>query len=221
MSFCPNCGTEVPESVRFCPNCGVTISAKPTDLKTPFKSPLKVVSSNLIERMIRAAKLDPNLYDEVEMDQGATKQALLVVVITSICSGIGIGIGELLSGEGILSIMIGVISALFSWFIWSFITYFIGTKIFRGIANFGEMLRCLGFSNSPGVLNILSFIPIIGGIISFITSIWGLLAMVIAVRQALDFSTGKAILTCIVGWLVSLILALAMGLLFAIPLLGI
>lgn len=220
MSFCPNCGLEVPESDAFCPNCGASISAKPTDLKTPYKPPLTVVSSTLIERMIRAAKLDPKLYDEVEMDQGATKQALLVVAITSICSGIGIGIGELLSGEGVLWIMIGVISALFSWFIWSFITYFIGTKIFQGVASFGELLRCLGFSNSPGVLNILSFIPLIGGIISFITSIWGLLAMVIAVRQALDFSTGKAILTCIVGWLVSLVLAVAIGLLVAIPFLG-
>jgi hypothetical protein len=93
----------------------------------------------------------------------------------------------------------------------------VGTKFFGGIASFGELLRTIGFADSPGVLLFFSFIPILGGLLSFGVWIWGLVAMVVAVRQALDFSTGKAILTCIVGWITALVFLVIIGLLFALP----
>ena len=108
-------------------------------------------------------------------------------------------------------------SALVGWFIWSLITYFVGTKVFGGTASSGELLRTIGFSNSPGVLLIFGFVPILGGFLTFAVWIWGLVAMVVAVRQSLDFSTGKAVLTCIVGWIASLVLIVIFSLLFAIP----
>ncbi|MGB6680895.1 MAG: YIP1 family protein, partial [Candidatus Bathyarchaeia archaeon] len=82
-------------------------------------------------------------------------------------------------------------------------------------ATYGELLRCIGFSSSPGVLRILIFIPILGAIIVFIASIWSLVAMVIAVRQALDFSTGRAIATCIVGFIVMVVISAAVAMLTA------
>jgi hypothetical protein len=163
--------------------------------------------------MMRAAKLDTTLYEEVEKDTSATKQALFVVVIASICAGIGSAIGGHMAvglTGFIYGLIMGVITALIGWFIWSFITYFVGTRIFKGPqtkATYGELLRCIGFSDSPGVLAILTFIPVVGGIIGFIAWIWALVAMVIAVRQALDFSTGRAVATCIVGFIVMVIIA--------------
>lgn len=73
-------------------------------------------------------------------------------------------------------------------------------------ATWGELLRTIGFSNSPGVFRLFSFIPFLGGIISFVASVWALIAGVIAVRQALDFSTGRAIATCIVGWIIYMVI---------------
>jgi hypothetical protein len=101
--------------------------------------------------------------------------------------------------------VVGSLLALLGWGIWSFITYFIGTRVFGGTATYEELLRCIGFSDAPGVLSILSFIPVLGGLILLVTWIWSLVAMVVAVRQALDFSTGKAILTCIIGWVVRIV----------------
>ena len=179
---------------------------------------------SLIDRMIRAAKLDVSLYEEVEVDPAATNQALLVVVVASVCSGIGSGVRSLLAGLGPVKFTIGlvggVVFALVGWLIWSFITYFNGTRLFKGPetkATYGELLRCIGFSDSLGVLAILGFIPLLGGLISFVVGIWTLIAMVIAVRQALDFTTGRAILTCVVGWLVMVAILVAVGLLIAIP----
>jgi hypothetical protein len=155
--------------------------------------------------MIRAARLDSTLYDEVETDETATSQALFIVVIASVCSGIGSAIGIAMLGVAPSIIFAGLIAGLIlsfvGWLIWSFITYIIGTKVFGGIATYGELLRTIGFSDAPGILLIFSFIPFLGGVISFVIGVWGLVAMVIAVRQALDFSTINAILTCIVGFI--------------------
>ena len=158
-----------------------------------------------LDRIVRAAKLDVNLYEEVEADKGAMSQAMGVVVLSSIAAGIG-SIGSM----GIKGVIIGAITALFAWYVWAYITYFIGVKILpepQTKADHGELLRTIGFSSSPGLLRILAIIPGIGGIIFMITSVWMLVAMVIAVRQALDYqSTLRAVGVCIIGWVIQAII---------------
>ena len=158
-----------------------------------------------IDRMVRAAKLDVNLYEEVEADKGAMSQAMGVVVLSSIAAGIG-SIGTI----GIKGIIIGAITALIAWYVWAYITYFIGAKILpepQTKADHGELLRTIGFSSSPGLIRILAIIPGIGGIIFMIASVWMLVAMVIAVRQALDYqSTLRAVGVCLIGWVIQAII---------------
>ena len=169
--------------------------------------------SHLVDRMIRAAKLDVNLYEEVEADKTAIRQALLVVLIYSICAGIGAGLEDVWNedvGHFFLSLFVGLISALVFWLIWSLITYFIGTKLFRGpetSATYGELLRTIGFSAAPGVLMIFVFVPFVGAFIAFLVWVWMFVAMVIAVRQALDFTTGRAIGTVVVGGIIYWVIA--------------
>lgn len=161
--------------------------------------------STFIERMIRAAKLDVNLYEEVEADKSTMKQSMGVVILSSLAMGIGnIGIGRS------SSIVMGVVAALVGWFIWAYITYFIGTKIIpepQTRADHGELLRTIGFSSSPGVIRILGIVPGLWQIVNFIASIWMLSAMIVAVRQALDYrSTLRAVGVCIIGWIVQAVL---------------
>jgi hypothetical protein len=157
--------------------------------------------AGLIDRMVRASKLDVSAYEEVEADKGATGQAAAIVVVSSIAAGIGsIGVFGI---QGLLYMTIG---ALVGWLIWAFLTFIIGTKLLpepQTKADMGEMLRTIGFSSSPGVLRILGVIPVIGGIINFVIGIWMLVAMIIAVRQALDYkSTWRAAGVCIIGFIV-------------------
>jgi len=180
-----------------------------------------MASWSLANRMVRAAKLEVSLYEEVEADTTATGQAFLAVVLVALATGIGAGIAGLGTKGGIgflWGLIGGLIASIVGWLAWSFFAYIIGTKVFKGphtSATWGELLRAIGFSNSPGILRILSFIPFLGGIIAFGASVWALVAGVIAVRQALDFSTGRAIATCIVGWVIyMLIVFLVTALLF-------
>jgi hypothetical protein len=164
---------------------------------------------SLPNRMIRAARLESELYEEVEHDQSATGQAAIVVVIAAISSGIA---GLLRDGIG--AAIGGIIGALIGWVLWSAITYFVGKTFFATAetqVDMGEMLRVLGFSTTPGVFNFLTFIPILGVLISLVIGIWQLIAGVIAVRQALDVDTGRAIGTVIVGWIVQFILGVILA----------
>lgn len=172
--------------------------------------------ASLVDRMIRASKLDASLYEEVEADKGSMGQALTVVVISSVAAGIGsMGV---LGFEGLIFTTIG---ALVGWFVWAYLAYIIGTKLLpepQTKTDLGEMLRTIGFSSSPGVLRILAFIPVIGAILSFVVGIWMLVAMVIAVRQALDYqSTWRAVGVCLIGFVIYMVIIFVIFSLIGVP----
>lgn len=160
---------------------------------------------SIADRMRGAAMLDVATYEEVEHDADATGQAAVVVVIVAVCTAIGA------IWRGGPSIIMGPVSAILGWLLWSAVTYLIGDKLLGGTATWGELLRTIGFAQSPGVLMIFGIIPILGGLVRAVVAIWLLIAGVVAIRQALDFSTGKAILTAILGWLAMVMLAFLTG----------
>ncbi len=163
--------------------------------------------TNFKDRIIRAAKLDVNLYEEVEADKGALGQAMGVVVLSSIAAGVGS-----IARGGLGGILMGTIAALIGWYVWAYFTYFIGTRFLPGPqtkADYGELLRTIGFSSSPGLIRILGIIPGLAGFVFLVASIWMLIAMVIAVRQALDYqSTLRAVGVCVIGWIIQMLVLL-------------
>ena len=164
--------------------------------------------SSFAERFIGAARLDPEIYEEVEADKTATRQAILVVVLSSVAGGIG------LTGEG-AGLIVGTVAALLGWVIWAVLIYFLGAKIFpqpQTRVDVGELLRTTGFAAGPGVLRVLGVVPGLGVLILLAVSLWMLVAMVIAVRQALDFtSTGRAVMVCAAGWVITIITIFVIG----------
>ncbi|MGH7445319.1 MAG: YIP1 family protein, partial [Longimicrobiales bacterium] len=145
------------------------------------------------ERVIGAAKLDINTYEEVEADEGATMQAAGVVALAAIAQAVGA------SAAG-LNPIVAAIGGLLGWALWSGVTYLIGAHLFKGTATWGELLRTLGFAQSPGFLYVLAFIPVLGWVLGIAIAIWILIAGIIAIRQALDITTGRAIGVAIIGW---------------------
>lgn len=164
--------------------------------------------SSFKDRIIRAAKLDVQIYEEVEADKSALNQALAVVILSSLAGSLNIG------RVGFGGFFIGIIITLTGWLVWAYVTYLIGTKLLpepQTESSFTELLRTIGFSSSPGLFRILGIVPFISGPVFFITSIWMLVAMVIAVRQALDYkSTKRAVGVCVIGWVFQLIVMAVM-----------
>ena len=160
-------------------------------------------NSSFKNRIIRAAMLDSNLYEEVEADKSAQGQAIAIVALASIAAGIG-----LYKTGGFSGIITGTMASLISWYVWAYLTYFIGTKFLpepQTQADLGELLRTIGFSSSPGLLRVFYFIPGVGVLVYLISSLWMLVAMIIAVRQALDYnSTLRAVGVCVIGYVIQI-----------------
>lgn len=174
--------------------------------------------TSFTDRIIRAAKLDANLYEEVEADKGALGQAMIVVVLSSIAAGIGV-IGKV--GFSVEGILLGTVISLISWCVWAYLVYIIGTKLLpepQTRSDYGELLRTIGFSCSPGLIRVLGLIQPIAEIVFLTAAIWMLIAMVIAVRQALDYqSTLRAVGVCAIGWIIQVLVLVLLFHILGIP----
>jgi hypothetical protein len=149
------------------------------------------------ERMLGAARLDRAIYEEVEHDTTATRQALGVVVLTALATGLG-------TGAGLRGLVVGTVASVVGWAVWAGLVYWIGTQVLgepETRADWGEVARTVGFAHSPALLRVAGVIPALGHLAFLVTSIWLLVTTVVAVRQALDYrSWPRAIGVCVVGW---------------------
>jgi hypothetical protein len=154
-------------------------------------------SQALIDRMIGAARLDVNTYEEVERDQNATTQALTVVALASIAAGIG-GLRE----DGFGGLIGGLIAGIVGWAVFSFFVYIVGTRLLATAqteGDTGQVLRTMGFAYTPQILTVVNIIPVLGPIVSFFAFIWAMVTSVVAVRHALEMSTLRAIATILIA----------------------
>lgn len=172
-------------------------------------------STPFVMRLIGSLALDPVTYEEVEADRSATGQALLVVVLSSV--GAGIGARGLGSGSPQSMVFISAVSLL-AWAAWAMLTYQIGVRLLPEAetrSDVGELLRTIGFSAAPGMLRIFGIVPGAAVPAFAITAVWMLAAMIVAVRQALDFkSTARAVAVCALGWALAIAIAVGLGLVF-------
>jgi hypothetical protein len=173
--------------------------------------------NTFVQRLVGAAALDRAIYEDVEADRGATGQAFVVVLVSSIAAGLG------LSGWNGAWVNLAFFSmvALLGWAAWALLTYAIGAHLLpepQTRADVGELLRTIGFATTPGLLRVLGIIAPIAMPVFAVTAVWMLIAMIVAVRQALDYtSTARAVAVCFIGWVLAMIFAVGLGMLFAPP----
>lgn len=165
--------------------------------------------SSFSERLFGAARLDVRIYEEVEHDKGALGQAITVVILSSVAAGVAA-----LSWSGNVGFIGGVLGGLVGWLIWAWLTYFIGTRFLPGSqtrADWGELLRTTGFATAPGILRVFAVIPFFRWLVYLVVAVWTLAAFVVAVRQALDYtSTLRAVAVCLIGWIIYALLSVVL-----------
>ena len=168
--------------------------------------------NKLFDRIFRAIKIDVELYEEVERDKSATIQAGLVVVLSSMAAGVGA------LQLGASNFLLAPIFSLISWYVWAYIIYFVGVKLFpekNTKSNHGELLRTIGFSSAPGLLRVFGVTPDLMAVTFIGSAFWLLACMVVGVRAALDYkSLWRALGVVIVAWLFQAILLFTILILF-------
>jgi hypothetical protein len=163
-----------------------------------------------LQRAIGAARLNVPVFEEIEADRTATGQALIIVVLSNLAAGIGLT--ERLFDAPVLH---RVMLALIFWVFWAIATYIVGVYLMpepETETNVGELLRTIGFAASPGIVRIFGVVPVVGATIYAASTVWMLVAIVIAIRQALDYrSTGRAVVVCIITGLIGMAMAALFG----------
>lgn len=165
-------------------------------------------------RLIGAMTLEAAAFEDVEADRGATAQACMTVVASSVAAGIGTsGFGGGLASAALFTAVV-----LAAWGAWALLTFEVGARILPGArthADVGELLRTLGFAAAPGLLLVLAVLPGLARPVFAVVPLWILAAMVVAVRQALDYSsTLRAVAVCVLGWVLSVGLVAVVGFFF-------
>jgi hypothetical protein len=166
----------------------------------------------VVDRIMRAIRLDWTVFREIAEDQDAMTQAAIIVVVVTFLSAIGSG----LASQSFFGAFITnwITSILIGWIGWAILTYFVGVYLFQGRTDIPEMMRVLGYAMAPNLLGFFQFIPCVGWLIALIGGILAFIAGFIAIREAMEFDTGKAIITVLISWVISFAITFAVGLLF-------
>lgn len=171
-----------------------------------------------LQRLMGASVLDAATYESIEADRSITGQAMLVVLLSALAAGVGArGFGSPWSQVPAFAAI-----ALLAWAAWALLTYEIGARLLPGRetrADVSELLRTIGFSAAPGLLRVIGVVPALTTPVFVLSAVWMLLAMVVAVRQALDYtSIMRALVVCGLGWVLTLAVVVGMGLFLTPPL---
>ena len=163
-------------------------------------------------RIYRAIKIDIDLYEEVEKDKKATLQAAAVVVLASLAAGVGsIHLGA-------SNFLLAPLLSLLSWYVWAYIIYFIGVKLFpekNTVSDHGELLRTIGFSSAPGIIRVFGVTPDLMAVTFIGSAFWMLACMVVAVKSALEYkSLWRAFGVVILAWFFQALVLLFILILF-------
>jgi hypothetical protein len=174
----------------------------------------------MLNRIMRAFRLDATLFREVAENPGLMNEATIIVVVVTLLSALGGAIGLLFAkasfGSAIVNFFVTwIVAVLIGWIGWAILTYFVGTALFKGKTDIPEMMRVLGYASAPRLLGIFGIIPCLGWIASLIGAILAFIAGFIAVREAMEFDTGKAIVTVLISWVIAFAITFAIGLVVA------
>jgi hypothetical protein len=168
----------------------------------------------IIDRAKRVIQLDPPVFRTIARDPNATQQAAIVVGVVALAGAIG-GAGE--GGEGIF---VGLVGAFIGWLVFAGLAWFFGTNIFgtpTTATNWESLLRTMGYAQAPGILSVFGFIPLLGWLAAFVGGIWTIVTGIVAIRETLGFSTGRAIITAIIAAIASGMVMAIIGLAFGVP----
>ena len=157
----------------------------------------------MIERIVRAIRLDWTVFGEIAKDRDALKEAAIIVAVVTFLSAIGTGIAAKSFGAFFGAWIVGI---AVGWIGWAIVTYFVGTTLFKGQTDIPEMLRVLGYANAPLLLGLLRVIPCVGWAFPLIGGLLALVAGVLAIREAMDFDTSNAIVTVVIGWIIVMVM---------------
>lgn len=158
---------------------------------------------SLLRRMFRAITLEADFYEEVEAEKQSIRQATFIVLLVCLAGGAGTFLRDLVIGKeafavAIFWVTVDLVEPMIIWLFGCAFAYMVGATFFKGPeteTDYAEVLRTTGFAFTPGLLRFFAFVSPakLGLSITLAGDLWMLVCGIVAVRQALDFTTARAI----------------------------
>ena len=153
------------------------------------------MGNGLINRMLRALRLDATLYREVAGPDGDTRQAVLVVLL----AGAGGGAEVFWLGAG--SVGLVAIAHVVAWPVWAAGLWFVGGRLRTPggeASGFRQVARAIAFAQAPGVFFALGpvlylVLEPLAGTVRSLVFVWVLVGTFLAVRESLGLSNGQTL----------------------------
>jgi hypothetical protein len=169
----------------------------------------------LVNRIIRAIKLDKTLYTEVKPNEALTNEAITVIILAILAGAIGqffTGLFFVSFGSAILRLIVhGLIFGTIGIGLFIFLCQFLGQALYKGTATLKEMIRTLGYAQAPAILSILVFIPVLGWLLALIGTILTWVTSFIALRETEGFDNTKTIVVLLIAAVAEAIIVFGVG----------
>lgn len=160
---------------------------------------LRIISwpgwDGLIPHVVRAARLDADVYAAVEQDRYATGRARLLIGLAVFAAGFGT------LESGVVSAFWQTLFALAGWTAAIGATYAFSTTVVVARSRpgaFRRLVQTLGLAASPALLLVFGIIPVYGAIVVLGVYVWLFLTVFHAVSSALELDDQSSVVTAAV-----------------------
>ncbi|MGB6299188.1 MAG: hypothetical protein WBF90_23830 [Rivularia sp. (in: cyanobacteria)] len=158
----------------------------------------------LLYTIKNALLLNEQLYDNACNTPFNNQLALTIVILAGVSHALGSIFILLINRASIylllLALLIDALSIIIGYYVWTLTIWKVGQWIKSIDPTFRSLLSPIGFAYAPQILNFLTLIPLLGRPIELVLALWSLLAVIVATTQALDITTRKAGLICLIAW---------------------
>ncbi|MEO8458545.1 MAG: hypothetical protein ABI559_12130 [Chloroflexota bacterium] len=170
--------------------------------------------ATLVSWIVRLAKLDFSVFDDVRNEQTATASAILIVLGAGIIGGLGSWGWALQYSKYdgldpapvfLKTVIAGSVIQLVIWFAWVYIAYLVAARGFGATVGFQQLVRTMGVAFAPVALSIgVAIAPLAVPFGVFSLAITFLFTN-IAIEQASDLNTRESMLANLAGFAIFLI----------------
>ncbi|KAA0224626.1 MAG: hypothetical protein HUU14_05505 [Dehalococcoidia bacterium] len=166
----------------------------------------------VINRIVRLAKLDTTVFDEVRDDERELVPAIVVAVVSTIISAIGAWLYLLFKAPDgveidfgnvfVKEILLGSIFSIVLWGVWVGVAYVVLVQFYREQADMQSLLRTMGYAAFPLSLSILMLITPMGLGLGITAMVLWFVMSTYAIQATTSASSDHVVMANAVGFLV-------------------
>jgi len=162
----------------------------------------------ILNRILRLARLDTTVFDEVRDDENELIPALIVAGIASLLAGLGAALfWEFNFDRGPDNVWLNnfILGGLFMaalYMVWVLIAYVIVVQVFKATADLQSLIRTMGYAAVPLAICVLMFIPVLYPVFAIVPLALLFVMTIYAVQSVTNADSSQVVIANTAGFAV-------------------